>query len=437
MQVLRFCFDFEFSRIAMAPTSLPSHLFCTRQPPKHDRPARMLTTTMSSKRSTKQEQDTTFGVCKKSPAKRRKTLAKASPKKQDEAEQEDDVLTSIMPLRLTALGGYLPLKDVGRFLLRVSKDMTASIFEGRISLGGDRAVAVEADGSGAAIEEALRRRRAQVSKEVWKCLCEQKWKPSNSLDNLLSAFGCVNSDKTDWENLFRKFIPSAEKPPARASVEDYSLMLSLYQMQPGLSYCSVLSGSSAPELTYFLKGDDAARFLKDGESGWLELGDSVKIGTYECADDLYETCSGWSDPLRYIISAVHVIRKSDGKSCELDRQSFVTLDHKSEGHAVSEGFVYTSDMSERVHVGKLNQILGTSLSWELVSKACRIRRRLRTVVLQNDDGSVEHYLTHIDFTAMIRDHGEGEYEEKFSDLEHRKEDVTVADFIEQLDVEWK
>ena len=58
-------------------------------------------------------------------------------------------------------------------------------------------------------------------------------------------------------------------------------------------------------------------------------------------------------------------------------------------------------------------------------------------MLQNDDGSVEHYLTHVDFTAIIHDHGEDEYKEKFSDLEHRKEGVTVADFIEQLDVEWK
>ena len=224
-EVLTFCFDFEFSRIAMAPTSLPSHLFCTRQPPKHDRPARMLTTTMSSKRSTKQEQDTTLGVCKKSPAKRRKTLAKASPKKQDEAEQEDDVLTSIMPLRLTALGGYLPLKDAGRFLLRVSKDMTASIFEDRISLGGDRVVAVEADGSGAAIEEALRRRRAQVSKEVWKCLCEQRWRNPNVLDHIVGTIAKGNKDEDEtamiWEDLLRKFLPSPEKPPARASVEDY------------------------------------------------------------------------------------------------------------------------------------------------------------------------------------------------------------------------
>lgn len=59
-------------------------------------------------------------------------------------------------------------------------------------------------------------------------------------------------------------------------------------MQPGLNYVSVLSGSIAPELTYFLKGEDAARFLRNGESGWLELGDRIKIGAYECADDLCE-----------------------------------------------------------------------------------------------------------------------------------------------------
>ena len=54
----------------------------------------------------------------------------------DEAEpDDDDVLASILPLRLTTLGGYLPLKDTGRFLLRVSKDMTGFYF-GRQGIGG-------------------------------------------------------------------------------------------------------------------------------------------------------------------------------------------------------------------------------------------------------------------------------------------------------------
>lgn len=52
--------------------------------------------------------------------------------------------------------------------------MTASIFDDRVASGDDGAVAIEADESGAAGVEALRRRQVKVSKEIRKCLCEQK-----------------------------------------------------------------------------------------------------------------------------------------------------------------------------------------------------------------------------------------------------------------------
>jgi len=137
--------------------------------------------------------------------------------------EEEDVLTSILPLRLAVLGGYLPLKDTGRFLLRVNKDMTASIFEERMSLGDAASAAVGGtgdaknatcdgegvpnDGSEAADTEAnaISLRQGMARNEAWKFLCEQKWGNTNTLEQLVSLIGgqsaCELGATTVWETL--------------------------------------------------------------------------------------------------------------------------------------------------------------------------------------------------------------------------------------------
>ena len=177
-------------------------------------------TKMNSKRSAEEEAARSSGGI----LNKRQKMTKAS-RKSDVmvGEEEEDVLTSILPLRLAVLGGYLPLKDTGRFLLRVGKDMTASIFEERMSLGDAASAAVGGtgdaknatcdgegvpnDGSEAADTEAnaISLRQGMARNEAWKFLCEQKWGNTNTLEQLVSLIGgqsaCELGATTVWETL--------------------------------------------------------------------------------------------------------------------------------------------------------------------------------------------------------------------------------------------
>ena len=86
--------------------------------------------------SSNQKRSTEDSLVTLSPTKRQK--------KEERNAHDDDAhprLQSVpehiaLPLRLTTLGGYLPLKDAGRFLLSVSKAMTAYVVEERVYLFG-------------------------------------------------------------------------------------------------------------------------------------------------------------------------------------------------------------------------------------------------------------------------------------------------------------
>lgn len=386
---------------------------------------------MSSKRST--QEDTSLSVSLESLAKRQKTtLAKASSKKQEQDEADDDVPTSILPLRLTALGGYLPLKDAGRFLLGVSKDMTSSIFDDRMFPIEDEAAACEADEESADTggEEALRRRQTKIRQEVWKCLCKHKWRNSKALDRMLAILGGASDGDTDWESLFRKFISSPEKPPARASVEDYSFMFSLYEGDRHDDF-----GSIVPLTTYILEENDAISFLRTGESGWLKLDAPVEIGNYACKKDITEVINGSGpspDPVHRFGSMMHVMRKSDGKACELGYQNFWNGGKLSRGPGGPGGFRYHMRSGTAESLGKLRDLV-YDVAGKFVGMDLSIVRDVQTTISEREDGCVLHHITHVAFTVSIFD---GEDAEAFSDLE-KKEGVTMADFIECLDVEWK
>ena len=201
-------------------------------------------------------------------------------------EDDDDVLTSILPLRLAVLGGYLPLKDTGRFLLRVGKDTTASIFEERASLGDGEGVPIggsEATDTTEASTISLRQGRAR--NEAWKYLCEQKWRNPSTLEHLVSVLGGTSGEMgvtTGWERLFRKFLPS---PAVRASVEDYTFVFTLKKCDERERDVAI------PLTTFVLKGAEAVKFLKTGGSGWLKLDSPVLLGYFERVGLMGRTCT--------------------------------------------------------------------------------------------------------------------------------------------------
>ena len=74
-----------------------------------------------------------------------------------------------------------------------------------------------------------------------------------------------------WERLFRKFLPSPPKPPVRASVEDYSFIFTLKKCDASERDLAI------PLTTFVLKGEEAIKFLRTGDSGWLELDSPVML----------------------------------------------------------------------------------------------------------------------------------------------------------------
>lgn len=364
--------------------------------------------------------------------------------KNDMAEEEDDVLSSILPLRLTVLGGYLPLKDTGRFLLRVSKDMTTSIFEERASLDETGAIAAAeggtseakdatGDGEGVAndvsqangTEANTTSLRHDITKnDVWKYLCEQKWRSPSTLEHLVSVLGGTGDASagemtTDWERLFRKFLPSPPKPAVRASVEDYSFVFSLKK-------CNVSERDSAiPLTTFVLKGDKASEFLKTGESGWLKLDSPVLLGKFACNRAFQYS---WTLQSENMISTLHCLRKSDGRSCELNYQTHLDYTYDEEDRI---DFNFSS--GSVINVGDLETII---LSRNMVDDlGVSIERDLRITALKKWGIVSEYQITHINFsTTLFIESGGYDFNDPSNEL---ATGVTVADFVSRLDVAWK
>ena len=359
---------------------------------------------------------------------KRQKMTKDSHNK-DEAEPEDDVLTSILPLRLTTLGGYLPLKDAGRFLLRVSKDMTASIFEDRMALAIDKEEGVkEAADDSDAEAEASRLRQVDCRNQVWRLLCEQKWRNSNALDHILSVVVGARGRGDDmaataWETLFRKFLWTPRKwkqASARASVEDYLFVYSL--MRRNGDY-------DTPLASYVLKGDGADKFLRTGESGWLKLDRPVLLGNFPSSAKE----SVIIDELDDVMSTMHALRKSDRKSCELNIEDTMLHRHCS---GESNEIVLVHGSSSVLKVGDLEQILDLYAAGRFPGVRFTVERMLRGNMLPKGDGSVDYQMTEICFNARLCvGASSSHYFEEYSD--DIEANVTVADFIERLDVEWK
>ena len=395
------------------------------------------------------------------------TLSPAKRQKKDERHAQDypqpgsqSVPEHIaLPLRLTTLGGYLPLKDSGRFLLRVSKAMTAYVVEERVSLDKNGGADADDESVTALEAEVLRRRQAKIREQAWRCLCEQKWRNRNALKHLMSTLGVQSGSDTTmdgWERLFRKFLPSQPKPPIRASVEDYSFILSLF----GRTDYAESSGS-IPLTSFVLKGDEAAAYLRTGETGWLELDEPVKLpGNFASKDELLRTINKKEDdPVVGVQSTMHAIRQSDGKSCELNLSSFDRCDYYSdanEGWSASInhddysdddeaidhrkddlGNTYLVVYNERIkELGKLTDIVDTTSRGMNVFDYLDVNfdRGLRTTISEGDDGTMQHAITHVSFTATI-DTNEDDW--RFPAPSCVKKGATLADFLEQLNVEWK
>ena len=352
--------------------------------------------------------------------------------------EEEDVLTnSTLPLRLAVLGGYLPLRDTGRFLLRVGKDTTAAIFEERVSLG-DGEGAVPNDGSEATDTEAntISLRQEKARNETWKFLCEQKWKTPSTLEHLVSVLygssdgsgrpsaGEIDVTTRVWEKLFRKFLPSPPKPTVSASVEDYSFVFTLKKCDESERDFTV------PLITFVLKGDDAVKFLRTGQSGWLELDSPFLLGNFE--RDAFQNML--ENQSQNMISTLHVLRKSDGKSTELVCQQGLDIPNISYYRGVEE---------DKIEIGFGDDFVNTFNDLETIitnqsanGVGILIERNLRITASKKCSGSTEYMceISHIGFdTWLFMADGGYAFDDPSIEL---ATGVTVADFLSRFD-DWE
>ena len=155
----------------------------------------------------------------------------------------------------------------------------------------------------------------------------------------------------------------------------------------------------------------------------MKLDEPVKIGNYASKKSAVEHCGLADGPLAGIFSTLHAIRKSDGKSCELDTQGNLYIFDEQEDRGI-----YGFSWSEILEIGKLHMLVRPD---ELeVATDLSIQRNLQAVAKDAGNGRVDYCITHVQFSAEVvcNEH------QVFTDS--MKEGVTYADFLELLN-EWK
>lgn len=266
----------------------------------------------------------------------------------------------------------------------------------------------------------LHLRQRKVRNQVWKTLCELKWRTPKVLEHMASTLG-GGGNHVNWEALCRKFVARPYNRRVRASVKDYSFVFPLYD-------CDELDCRfTVPLTTYVLEGNDAVKFLKSGESGLLKLDEPVKLGNFACRDDIF---AEGNDPVAGITSDAFVIKRSTGKTCELNHASEL----KQEG--IQNGMIrYKFSSSYTRNIGGLTQIVTfrDDSPFEDLSCYFALDRSIFATITDNADGSVDFHITHLEIQAVVLT----PYTDfAFSDCDHFQKGVTIADILSILGEDW-
>mmetsp|Transcript_22495 Transcript_22495/g.48846 ORF Transcript_22495/g.48846 Transcript_22495/m.48846 type:complete len:193 (+) Transcript_22495:285-863(+) len=99
------------------------------------------------------------------------------------------------------------------------------------------------------------RRRDELRLFMWHYLCKLRW-PKDKDFAMMTAI----SGTTDWERMFRKFLPECRTSDGHLEPEYYSFVYSLQ----GFNTCT-------PIALIKVKVDDATKLLIEGDTGWIDL----------------------------------------------------------------------------------------------------------------------------------------------------------------------
>lgn len=283
----------------------------------------------------------------------------------------------------------------------------------------------------------IRRFHPDVKTQVWKCICQHKWRDFQALSRLMHCVGkrCSNGE-ADWDGLFQKFCQK-RKPRLTGDARDcYNFLVSVYD-NAGASL------DSAPVASLFIDGNHSRRLITKGDSGWLKFDSPIKLGTFACSKDIRKE-------VRKLSIGLHILRKTDKKTRKVDLQ---LLDSKKKivSHTSSEkGDCGEGKRQCRYFTRKREPfkgiIIGCNLSDLVVSGRIHskvdieFKRNLRYCTVKHNDGKRECSLDAISVSALMKIETADKTERErtyFSKHAKVKSGVTLAKFLARAADGWE
>lgn len=266
---------------------------------------------------------------------------------------------------------------------------------------GDRVVALDGkDTKGLSYESLMkklaenkslisfRRKLPAVNDQIWKCICEHKWKNGKTLAKLTAVVGFASDGSILWEGLFRKFL---EDPPEKeASIADQtSFLISLHHT----------NDKDTQIACQFIEGENAKSLMKYGITQSIEFDSPIFVGKYDLRDCKIE-------PKNFRIS-LHALRKSDRKACFLGAQ-YVQFEPSELGPEIDPSKLFLSGFVELSEVPPDNSFV-KSLQGHVLhieSIHMRIKQQLRAKIekLESDSqGLFSVYITGVQIQCIEMD----------------------------------
>ena len=110
-------------------------------------------------------------------------------------------------------------------------------------------------GHGDKVMLSLRRMQPDLKEQIWKCICQHKWKDAKTLSHLIAFVGCVSGGNVHWEGLFRKFLEGPTVEP-RPPPDDIYFLLSLHHYEDHNTHIAC----------QFVEGENARMLLEEGRT---------------------------------------------------------------------------------------------------------------------------------------------------------------------------
>lgn len=299
---------------------------------------------------------------------------------------------------------------------------------------------------GNTINLSIRRFRTDVKLQIWKCICQHKWRDSKVLGQLMTCVGnrCRNGE-ADWEGLFQKFCQRRSGNKNLKDMANYEFLLSVYD-------CIDATLDSTPVTCLLLDSRNSLSLMKAGLTGWLKFDSPVNIGTFTSFKDIRNKINKWS-------IALHVLRRMDKRSriigmqpldsnCRSlshpdtfdhnfsDEESDYFSDEESDEEITGKWYFFTRKRRGRKRIvvdGNLNDLITNSNDHN--SKVdIEFKRNLRCSVHVHEDGKHECCIDAISVDVLIKDDSMGETNGVlFSQFGSVKSGITLANFLAKTD----